>query len=202
MDNQQDSLSQSAKKAICSEEYNFLIGRLNIFNTTKNSILTFSFTAVLTLLGVIVASDNPISPVLCLIPYLLIVPFSARISYYRIASAHIITFLKTFAPEKTVFANGTNYVPEKNTKLFPAIAWLINHEMVILAIAVGVVYFYQYLNHLVYFSYMDIPLLSMPIPFIAIVFFISDSTYNYKKLCDSYSPKWNEYLRTMNTQER
>lgn len=80
---------------VSDREYSKLIKRLEAINSTRNSLLTFSFTAVLTVLGIAIADDmDSISAWLCLIPFLLIIPFTARISYYRLASAHINSFLK------------------------------------------------------------------------------------------------------------
>lgn len=196
---QENELSQSKNVQISIEEYNMHVSRLNMFNTTKNNILTFSYTAVLALVGVIIASDTPVSPIICLIPYFLIIPFSARVSYYRLASAHINTFLKSFAPEKMVFANGTETVPERNTKAYPIIAWLINHEMLVLAIAVGAVYWYQCCSCYRIDSLKEILLILVPAPFIVVVLFISNSTHSYKKLCEGYSVKWKSYLIELNT---
>ena len=79
---------------VSDREYSKLIKRLEAINSTRNSLLTFSFTAVLTVLGIAIANDmDSISAWLCLIPFLLIIPFTARISYYRLASSHINSFL-------------------------------------------------------------------------------------------------------------
>lgn len=80
---------------ITNKEYDKLIKRLEFFDTMRNNLLTFSFTSVLTVLGVALAIDmDSLSAWICLIPFLLIIPFTARISYYRLASAHITSFLK------------------------------------------------------------------------------------------------------------
>lgn len=81
------------EKEILDEEYSRLIKRLEFYDTTRNTLLAFSFTAVLTVLGVAIQVEmNTITALICLIPYFLIVPFAARISYYRISSAHISAF--------------------------------------------------------------------------------------------------------------
>ena len=194
MNQQITNINQRTNGCISTEEYNRHINTLSRFNTIKNSLLTFSFTAVLTLLGIVIASNGQISPLVCLIPYFLIIPFSARIAYYRLASAHINTFLKVFEPKKMIFENGTPDVPEKQGKIFPVIAWLINHEMVVLAIATGLIYCYQYYNYATLCTWVDILLFLPPLPFVIAVFVISNSTYSYKDLCEGYKPKWEAYL--------
>lgn len=68
---------------ITKEEYNNLITRLQFYDTARNKLLVFSFTAVMTILGVsLQITMNTVSVYICLIPYLLIIPFSARIVYY------------------------------------------------------------------------------------------------------------------------
>mgnify|MGYP000531388920 FL=1 len=86
---------------VTETEYNKLIQRLDFYDSTRNNLLTFSFTSVLTVLGVALAMNlDEISSWICLIPFLLIIPFSARIAYYRLATAHINSFLKNFCKEK------------------------------------------------------------------------------------------------------
>lgn len=120
---------------ITEKEYDKLIKRVEFFDTMRNSLLTFSFTSVLTVLGVTLAIDmNSVSAWICLIPFLLIIPFSARISYYRLASAHINSFLKNFDRLDMQFEVGANVVKEGICKHFKLIAWLVNHEMVLLSI--------------------------------------------------------------------
>lgn len=80
---------------VSDREYSKLIKRLEAINNTRNNLLTFLFTAVLTVLGIAIANDmDSISAWICLTPFLLIIPFAARISYYRLASTHINSFLK------------------------------------------------------------------------------------------------------------
>ena len=118
---------------ITNKEYDKLIKRLEFFDTMRNNLLTFSFTSVLTVLGVALAIDmDSLSAWICLIPFLLIIPFTARISYYRLASAHITSFLKKNGKMDMQFELGTNIVKEGICKHFALIAWLINHEMVLL----------------------------------------------------------------------
>lgn len=181
-------------KTLSIEEYNTHIKTLNFYDTTRNTLLTFSFTAVLTLLGVIVGAKQPINPYICLIPYMLIIPFAARISYYRLASARINTFLKHCAPEKTIMANGSEDVPERNGRIFGIISWLVNHEMVLLAVATGLVYAIQYFMSNELNTWWKWVQLFWPVPAIVATYVIASSTYSYKKLCDFYDPKWKHYL--------
>lgn len=130
-------------------EYDKLIKRLEFFDTMRNNLLTFSFTAVLAVLGIALQMEmDSVCSWICLIPYFLIIPFSARISYYRVASAHINSFLRVFASDRMQFEIGTTTVKEKNCAHFGVIAWLVNHEMVLLGVACSCLFYFKYIPNI------------------------------------------------------
>lgn len=176
-------------------EYGKLIKRLEFFDSMRNTLLTFSFTAVLAVLGIAIKDEmNSVNPWMCLVPYFLIIPFAARISYYRLASAHINSFLKILAKEKMQFELGTNVVNEGNGKRYRLIAWLINHEMVLLGAASSWTFYFKYVPGIEvktagsYFALIFAGLL------VIFTYIISDYTYDYKKMMESYSKEWNQYF--------
>lgn len=176
------------------KEYNKLIKRLEFFDTTRNNLLTFSFTAVLSILGVSLTVDmNSISAWLCLIPFCLIIPFAARIAYYRLASAHIGSFLMKFAEEDMQFEAGTRVVTEDGCKLYPQIAWLINHEMVLLSVATSCIFYLRYATSIENWTYLNFIGLVVPVLLSTFVYLISHSTNSYKKLMVGFEEKWDSY---------
>ena len=181
---------------LTDEEYNTHINTLEFFDTTRNTLLTFAFTTVLALVGAIIALDSPISPYLCLFPYFLIIPFTARITYYRLSSAHINSFLRSYAPEKTLFKRGSTIVREKHNWVYVFIAWFVNHEMFLLSIAVGIIYVYQYqaVNNID--SFWSVVKLLVPLPLIIFDYIITHSTNSYPKLLSHYQKQWDEYRET------
>lgn len=180
---------------ITDKEYDKLIKRLEFFDTMRNNLLTFSFTSVLTVLGVALAIDmDSISAWICLIPFLLIIPFTARISYYRLASAHINSFLRKFGKLDMRFELGTNIVKEGICKHFKLIAWLINHEMVLLSIATSCTFYLTYISSISTWNFYNYISLVIPVLLTALVFAIADSTYSYKKMMDDFSDKWEQYI--------
>lgn len=187
---------ENNKKQISDDEYNMHIGTLEFYDTTRNSLLTFSFTTVLALVGVIIAMDTPISPYICLFPYFLIIPFTARITYYRLSSAHINAFLRVYAPEKTIFKRASTIVREKHNWVYIFIAWFVNHEMFLLSIAVGIIYVYQYQAVTDVDSFENIIKLFIPLPFILLDYVITHSTNSYPKLLNHYQKQWIEYRET------
>lgn len=180
---------------LTNKEYDKLIKRLEFFDTMRNNLLTFSFTSVLTVLGVALATDmDTISSWICLIPFLLIIPFTARISYYRLASAHINSFLRKFAKFDMQFELGTDIVKEGICKHYGLIGWLVNHEMVLLGITTSCAFYLTYVSSIRKWEFYNYISLSVPIILIVLVFFIADSTYSYKKLMENFSVKWEQYI--------
>lgn len=169
-------------------EYEKLIKRLEFHDVTRNSLLVFSFTVVLATLGIALEKEE--SAWLCLIPYCLIIPFSARISYYRLSSAHINSFLRVYAKERMVFELGTEENPEKIFWRYNLIAWLVNHEMVLLAAASSILFSVKYWCEHGLFSVEDISFQVLSILLIVVVYVITDSTDKYSKMLSTYEGRW------------
>ena len=118
------------ENTIKEKEYEKLVKRIEFFDSMRNTLLTFSFTATLAVLGLAISEAmDARGSWICLIPFFLIIPFSARISYYRLASAHINSFLRVYAPLSMKFEIGAETVKEGKCKHYILIAWLVNHEM-------------------------------------------------------------------------
>lgn len=182
------------KIRVTEREYDLLTKRLEFFDTTRNNILTFSFTAVITIIGIALSMNlDTITVWICLVPFCLIIPFTARISYYRLASAHISSFLRKFAESDMRFTIGSDTVKEGRDKYYTGIAWLVNHEMVILSVATSCVFYIKYIYLVERWSRMEYLSLSVPIVLSLIVYIISDGTYNYKKIVDNFVVEWNDY---------
>lgn len=179
---------------VSNKEYAKLIKQLEFFDTTRNNLLTFSFTAVLTILGVsLTINMNSFNVWLCLIPFFLIIPFTARISYYRLASAHIHSFLRKFARDDMQFEIGTQVVTENGCKYYPQIAWLMNHEMVLLSFATSCIFYIKYIPIIENWTYINLISLIIPVFLSRLVYLITHSTYGYKKLLANFEAKWDSY---------
>lgn len=113
--------------------------------STRTSLLTFSFTTVLAILG-IALSDNGgnINPFAYLVPYLLIIPFEGRIAYYRLIHARISAYLEMVTPQDTSLDIAGEKVPEKQTWFFSRIALLNNCEMLFPSAATAIVFYGKY----------------------------------------------------------
>lgn len=129
----------------------------------------------------------------------LIIPFAARISYYRLASAHINSFLVMFAKDNMQFEIGTRTVKEDNCMFYQKIAWLINHEMFLLCIATDITFYIKFAASLDKWTCFHILELIIPILFSAIVYFLTNSTYSYKKLMEDFEKRWESYIEESHT---
>lgn len=173
------------------KEYDKLIERLSFFDTMRNNLLSFSFTAVLTALGaMLVIKNNFVSTILCLVPFFLIIPFAARISYYRLASAHINAFLKVYAPKKMRFEIGCADVPERMCKHYSLIAWLVNHEMLILGLACWLAFGLRYMQSVKIWYWWNYMVLLVPVIPVIIIFLLTNATYDYALLTEKFQREW------------
>lgn len=180
---------------ITNEEYDKLIKRIEFYDTTRNQLLTFSFTSVLTVLGVSLAMEmNLLSVWICLIPFFLIIPFAARISYYRLASAHINSFLRKFHAVNMQFELGTDFVNEGKCRHYKIIAWLVNHEMVLLGLATSCIFYLKYIFLIGQWNFWNYIGGIVPFILMLVVYMIADSTFAYKKLIYTFSKEWEQYL--------
>lgn len=196
------------RSIVSSQEYDRLVKLLDFYDTTRNHLLSFSFTAVLAIIGAALAIEtDKLNVWLYLMPYFLIIPFTARIAYYRLASAHINSFLKEFAWERMIFPKGTEVVKEGCCKRYEMIAWLINHEMVMLAAAVTIIFYLKYFGFpsriiISPGSCADNFALILPIILLGVVYSISDATYSYKDLMDNFAHGWHNYMPPIAKQNR
>lgn len=179
---------------ITEKEYEKLVKRLEFYDTMRNNLLTFSFTVTLAVLGIAIAeSMDTNSSWMCLVPFFLIIPFAARISYYRLASAHINSFLRKFAPTFMNFEIGAHTVSEERCKHYKLIAWLVNHEMFCLGMATTCTFYFKYSLSLESWRFNNYLNITIPIILNIIVYMISDSTYSYNKMLSDFLTEWDRY---------
>lgn len=183
---------------LSEQEYEHLQNMLNYNLSTRNNLLTFSFTTVLTILGLAIgiedATFNNVSVILYIVPLCILIPFTARIVYYRILYAHIESFLMSYAPEKMQFRINSQKVPEENIKHYKIIAFLNNFETSILAVICMIVFYIKYCPGINGFDIIDACLLSVPVFLTAIIIAITLQGFNYKKHVKDYGKAWKSLL--------
>lgn len=174
-------------------EYSKLVSRLEFHDTMRNNLLTFSFTAVLAILGIALQMEMDVVSVwISLLPFLLIIPFAARISYYRLSSAHIGAFLRVYASDRVRFEVGAKNVNESlgMGKTYSGIAFLVNHEMVLLGLACCLVFYLKYIPCIDAYQWLHYISLLAPIALEVVVFIVAHSTNNYSEMVKKYISEW------------
>jgi len=140
-----------ADSRITAKEYERIVKRLEFNLATRTNLLTLSFTTVFALLAIaLTAEPEKINSFIFIMPFFLIIPFAARITYYRIIYARMYAFLMTFAPDDMQFAIIGKQVPENHHPKFSIITFLNNYELFLLAFVNVIVfvvssYIYVYL---------------------------------------------------------
>ena len=81
------------------EELDRLNSRMDQNHEIRNDLLKFSFTSVIASLGGALAIESITVPLtfLFLFPFVIMIPFQARISYYRMEEAHIKTYIRIWS---------------------------------------------------------------------------------------------------------
>lgn len=176
-------------------EYNSLQKELERNVASRTTLLTFSFTTVLAILGIALSSKLVnVYPVIYLVPYFLIIPFEGRIAYYRLIHARISAYLEMVTPEdRSLDITGVG-VPEKQTWFFNIIAVLNNYEMLLLSFATAIVFYVRYpYPSCAKLSLIEWVLLCAPVIFSTFVGIISAYTFNYEKWKARYRAEWEKH---------
>lgn len=178
-------------------EYSKLVRRIEFHDTMRNNLLTFSFTVVLTILGIALQMEtDAINVWIPLLPFLVIIPFAARISYYRLSSAHIGAFLRVYASDKVKFELGAKDVNEGIGMgiMYTCISFMVNHEMVLLGLACCIVFYLKYIASVGEYQWWNYIALAVPIILEKVVYAIAHSTDNYSRMVKAFKEEWENHL--------
>ena len=180
---------------VSDREYDSLQRELERNVAARTTLLTFSFTTVLAILGVAISSRlENVYPVIYLVPYFLIVPFEGRIAYYRLIHARVSAYLEMVTPKDRSLSIAGVKVPEGQTWFFHVIAVLNNYEMFFLSIATAIVFYVKYpYPTCAGFAPLDWALLSAPIIFTTFVGITIVYTFNYEKWKARYRAEWEKH---------
>lgn len=127
-------------------EYARLQQELHANIDIRNKLLTFSFTTVLTVIGIGLANLDSIFFLAYLLPFFIIIPCTSRIIYYKDLYAQQAAYLTVYYEKFMTFEI------QNNTLLFCKDHWLIglfiNHEMEMLALCCVSIYYASYYQHI------------------------------------------------------
>lgn len=150
----------------------------------------FSFTTTIATFAVAIQKkSSPEDIFFYMLPFFILVPFSARITYYRIWRCYLKSYLEIFSSDIYIF-NGYMEKPkiEKNF-LDKIIGMFVNFEMFVLSIACTFVY---YIKCYIYFKYSlsYIMIFSIPLILTFLIFLFCFSAYDYSKIHSLYIDRW------------
>lgn len=188
-------------------EYERISKRLEANVAARTTLLTFSFTTVLAALGLAFTVDvDRISCLIFLIPYFLIVPFSARIAYLRIIYARMYSFLMVFAPDDMQFAIRGKQVKENDVEkrkkpMFEILHKLNNYELFLLAIASCLTFWCKYPRIPYDFTTIDWLICLLPVILTGAVGKIIQYGYAYNTWEDYYKGRWEGERNQQNTSQ-
>lgn len=159
---------------------------------TKNKILMFAFATTLAMFGAALKIKSTSQDIYTYtLPFFLLLPFTARITYYRIWSCHQKTFLKIFAQDRFVFKDNEKEVPIERHFLDKIICFLVNFEMGFLSIGCLIIYIVKswehYTNSLFHLIAYSFSILST-----ILICLFCISALNYSKMSSYYLEKWKE----------
>ena len=180
-------------------EFDRLNARLETNHKIRNDILTFTFSIVITALGVGLAfkSDDPVIAYLFLLPFFIIVPFQARLTYYRMEDAHIRAYFAIYRPEwDTFYVNARNEIVQVGESIglgklsYRAIAWLMNHEMVVLSWALAGIFYFRYCPTIQEWDAGVWVSLAAPVVLIFLVWWFASAAGKFRKVFRNYADGW------------
>lgn len=181
------------------EEIKRLYERMNKNHEIRNQLIMFSFTSVIASLGAALAIDdiNALFTFLFLFPLVILIPFQARISYYRLEEAHIITYIRTLSPENEKYSTLCRRGFKEDAGIgmcqYRIIAWLVNHELVCLSVLSAIVFWFKFFSSVKEITRWTLVLgLVPPVILLYVLFQIANSTYNYGNMTTSYEKKLQE----------
>lgn len=178
---------------ITESEYQHICESMKCYTEIRNNLLTFTFTAVITFIGFTFASETEIDPIVYLLPYAALIPFTARMSYYRKWNAHMDVFLELYAPEMHKYIELGNKVKITCNKKDKLLDWLVNYELGILAFVLMLLFYYKYPKQVSCFTYTDWIWAVIPSICTLLVFALIKSVYDYDKIRRTYMDEYNSY---------
>lgn len=171
------------------EELTFIREEMKNNLSIRTTLLTFCFTAVITTIGFGLTNFDTIPFIIYLIPIIITVAFSCRITYYKDLqcrmNAYLNVFYKDSLKHEAVFKNHhINVFCIKNKFC----SFIINNELLILSIVCAIIYYVKFSGSM---EYEDnkikyIFCLMLPIILCLIQYFVLHKVPSYNKKSNEY----------------
>lgn len=172
-------------------EFDILIRRMEKNLEMRHTYLMFAFTtsiAAIAALFVVGFPNTYLSTWICIVPFAIIIPFQARISYSRLTHAKMEAYLLVFYEGKFGFIEKS--LDELFGNMGKFIAIISNHELTLLSVVIDVIYI------LIKYDISDSDFLSIDsiIVFLAtlIVFALAMYSCPYGKFLNKFVNKYRE----------
>lgn len=121
------------------KEFDILNRRMEKNQEMRHTYLMFAFTtSIATIAALFIINMNACTTWGCIVPFSVIIPFQARISYSRLTHAKMEAYIRTYYKHQFEFLN--RQVRDLRGVMGKIIAIIVNFELSLLAIALDITY--------------------------------------------------------------
>lgn len=177
------------------EELTFIREEMKNNLTIRTTLLTFCFTAVITTIGFGLTNFDTIPFIIYLVPIIITVAFSCRITYYKDLQCRMNAYLNVFHKDslkhEIIFENYHIYKFCTKNKIC---SFVINNELLILSIVCVIIYYVKFTESMKYKdnSIQFLFWIILPIILCIIQYFILHKV-------PSYNTKSKQYIEILNS---
>lgn len=126
-------------KNVMENEFDILNRRMEKNHEMRRTYLMFAFTTSIAAIAALFIVDfsNVVSWG-CIVPFAIIIPFQARISYARLSHAKMEAYIYVFYPKKFKFLK--RQVSDLRGKIGKFISIIVNYELFLLSVVIDLLY--------------------------------------------------------------
>lgn len=178
-------------------EINFIRNKMKDNVSIRTTLLTFSFTSVITIIGFGISNYKTIPCVIYLLPIIIVMVFSCRIAYYIDQQsrwgAYLAVYHENSIKYKDVYKNVVPEFADKNK----IISFITKNELLMMSVVSAIMYYIKFFGeyNIKKEKYLCVVLFMIPILFLGIQFKIISTASSYTerrkyyiKLLQSQSP--------------
>lgn len=181
-----------------TNELNFIRDEMKNNLSIRTTLLTFCFTSVITTIGFGLTQFDTIPFIIYLLPIIITVTFSCRITYYKDKQCKMNAYLKYFHKDSVKYETIYTDILKINdfclANKFCSI--IINFELITLSIVCSILYYYKFSKTMVYESNKPLYIFCILLPVLLIILqlkilakvtsYTKKTKYYYDKLYDEF----------------
>lgn len=173
-------------------EFNILIRRMEKNLEMRHTYLMFAFTtAIAAIAALFVVDFASISPWICIVPFAVIIPFQARISYSRLSHAKMEAYMLVCYPGKFSFSEKS--LNELSGIIGKIIAIISNYELTLLSIVIDILFILVKKYVLSTECWLSVDTVTIGVATF-IVFGLATYTFPYSKFMEKYKGIYKEKI--------